>query len=80
MDEISYKLADMMNKRKSEKYGVRGLKKEISLFMATMFMWEYDRFRCIYLPATLAQVSGPMATILAWIITTIASINSSFVC
>ena len=40
MDEISYKLADMMNKRKSEESmeNRAGLKKEISLFMATMLV------------------------------------------
>ena len=40
MDEISYRLADMMNKRKSEESmeNRAGLKKEIRLFMATMLV------------------------------------------
>ena len=50
MDEISYKLADMMNKRKSEESmeNRAGLKKEISLFMAglVVLMWN---IRCIYI-------------------------------
>ena len=48
------------------------LKKEISLFMATMLVCGNMIGSGVFmLPSTLAQVSGPGATIIAWIITTI---------
>ena len=51
------------------------LKKEISLFMATMLVCGNMIGSGVFmLPSTLAQVSGPGATIIAWIITTIGSI------
>lgn len=51
------------------------MKKEITLFMATMLVCGNMIGSGVFmLPATLAQVSGPMATIIAWIITTIGSI------
>lgn len=53
----------------------RSLKKEISLFMATMLVCGNMIGSGVFmLPSTLAQVSGPGATIIAWIITTIGSI------
>lgn len=51
------------------------LKKEISLFMATMLVCGNMIGSGVFmLPSTLAQVSGPGATIIAWILTTIGSI------
>ena len=53
----------------------KNLKKEISLFMATMLVCGNMIGSGVFmLPSTLAQVSGSGATILAWIATTIGSI------
>ena len=53
----------------------KNLKKEISLFMATMLVCGNMIGSGVFmLPSTLAQVSGPGATIIAWILTTIGSI------
>ena len=51
------------------------MKKEITLFMATMLVCGNMIGSGVFmLPATLADVSGPIATIIAWIITTVGSI------
>ena len=51
------------------------MKKEITLFMATMLVCGNMIGSGVFmLPATLAEGSGPMATIIAWILTTIGSI------
>lgn len=53
----------------------KSLKKEISLFMATMLVCGNMIGSGVFmLPSTLAQVSGPGATIIAWILTTIGSV------
>lgn len=53
----------------------RNMKKEIGLFMATMLVCGNMIGSGVFmLPATLAAVSGPMATLIAWSITTIGSI------
>lgn len=53
----------------------KSLKKEISLFMATMLVCGNMIGSGVFmLPSTLAQVSGPGATIIAWVLTTIGSV------
>ena len=53
----------------------KNLKKEISLFMATMLVCGNMVGSGVFmLPSTLAQVSGAGGTIIAWILTTIGSI------
>ncbi|MBC5627072.1 amino acid permease [Clostridium sp. NSJ-49] len=53
----------------------KNLKKDIGLFMATMLVCGNMIGSGVFMiPATLAEVSGPLATILAWILTTIGSI------
>lgn len=53
----------------------KSLKKEISLFMATMLVCGNMIGSGVFmLPSTLAQVAGPGATIIAWILTTVGSI------
>ena len=51
------------------------MRKEITLFMATMLVCGNMIGSGVFmLPATLAEVSGPISTIIAWILTTIGSI------
>lgn len=53
----------------------KSLKKEISLFMATMLVCGNMIGSGVFmLPSTLAQVAGPGATVIAWILTTVGSI------
>ena len=60
---------------KEDKMENKNLKKEISLFMATMLVCGNMIGSGVFmLPATLAQVSGPLATMIAWIITTLGSV------
>jgi len=58
-----------------EKMENKNLKKEISLFMATMLVCGNMIGSGVFmLPSTLAQVSGPIPTLIAWILTTVGSI------
>ena len=53
----------------------KSLKKDIGLFMATMLVCGNMIGSGVFmLPATLADVSGPLATVIAWILTTAGSI------
>ncbi|MEG0642086.1 MAG: amino acid permease, partial [Clostridium sp.] len=51
------------------------LKKEMGLFIATMLVCGNMIGSGVFmLPATLAQISGPLATLIAWVITALGSI------
>lgn len=53
----------------------KNLNKDIGLFMATMLVCGNMIGSGVFmLPATLADISGPLATIIAWILTTVGSI------